>query len=93
MPAPLVPRACVLVCDSWGIGDAPDADAYGDDGANTLSHVAHAVGGLTVPALEALGLGCLAEIEGVADHAEPGTGTDARRRSPPARTRRPDIGR
>jgi len=73
VPAPLVPRVCVLVCDSWGIGDAPDADAYGDDGANTLSHVAHAVGGLTVPALEALGLGCLAEIEGVADHAEPGT--------------------
>jgi phosphopentomutase len=72
--APLVPRVCVLVCDSWGIGDAPDAAAYGDDGANTLSHVAQAVGGLSVPALEALGLGSLADIAGVADRAEPGTG-------------------
>ena len=33
MPASRVPRVCVLVCDSWGVGDAPDADAYGDAGA------------------------------------------------------------
>jgi len=33
----------VLVCDSWGVGDAPDADGYGDTGSDTLAHVARAV--------------------------------------------------
>jgi phosphopentomutase len=63
----------VLVCDSWGIGDAPDAAAYGDEGASTLPNVARAVDGLSVPALEALGLGLIADIDGVARRAEPGT--------------------
>jgi phosphopentomutase len=73
VPAALVERVCVLVCDSWGVGDAPDAAAYGDAGASTLSNVARAVGGLDVPALEGLGLGLLAEIDGVALRADPGT--------------------
>jgi phosphopentomutase len=63
--APLVPRVCVIVCDSWGIGDAPDAAAYGDDGANTLANTARAVGGLGAPALASLGLGLLTDVEGV----------------------------
>lgn len=66
-------KVLLVVCDSWGVGDAPDAAAYGDDGANTLGHVARAVDGLHVPNLEALGLGCLTEMEGVAAHALPGT--------------------
>jgi phosphopentomutase len=69
----VVPRVCVVVCDSWGIGGAPDAERYGDDEANTLSHVASAVGGLSVPTLEGLGLGFLGRIEGVAPRADPGT--------------------
>jgi len=73
VPAPLVSRVCVLVCDSWGVGDAPDADAYGDAGADTLGNTARAVGGLTVPALEALGLGLVEAIAGVAPRAEPGS--------------------
>jgi phosphopentomutase len=63
----------VLVCDSWGVGDAPDADAYGDGGSDTLAHVARAVGGLHAPALEALGLGLLSEIDGIVPRADPGT--------------------
>jgi phosphopentomutase len=63
----------VLVCDSWGVGDAPDAAAYGDEGASTLPNVAGAVDGLSVPALEALGLGLIADIDGVGRRAEPGT--------------------
>ena len=55
----LVPRVLVVVCDSWGVGDAPDAAAYGDEGSDTLAHTADAVGGLTAPNLEALGLGTL----------------------------------
>lgn len=72
MGAPLVPRVCVLVCDSWGVGDAPDASSYGDEGSDTLANTARAVGGLHVPNLESLGLGYLTGIEGVAPRAEPG---------------------
>jgi phosphopentomutase len=56
----------LLVCDSWGIGDAPDAQAYGDEGADTLGNTSRAVGGIHAPNLERLGLGHLAAIEGVA---------------------------
>jgi phosphopentomutase len=68
-----VPRVLVLVCDSFGVGDAPDADAYGDTGSNTLANCARAVGGLDAPNLGALGLGLLTPIEGVEPRAEPGT--------------------
>ena len=44
----------LLVCDSFGVGAAPDAAAYGDAGANTLSHVAGAVESLHAPNLAAL---------------------------------------
>src|SRR5512143_1422566 len=73
MPPPKVPRVCVLVCDSWGIGDAPDATAYGDEGSNTLANTARAVGGLDLPVLEGLGLGLLSEIDGVSPRADAGT--------------------
>jgi len=54
--------AILLVLDSVGIGAAPDADAYGDGGANTLVHVADAAGGLNTPQLERLGLGRCADV-------------------------------
>lgn len=59
-------RAAIIVLDGLGIGPAPDADLYGDQGSNTLGNVARAVGGLSVPRLETLGLGCCAELAGVA---------------------------
>jgi phosphopentomutase len=49
--------AILLVMDSVGIGAAPDAAEYGDAGANTLAHLATAVGGIHLPALESMGLG------------------------------------
>jgi phosphopentomutase len=58
-------RAFVVVLDAVGCGALPDADAYGDAGADTLAHVADAVGGLDLPALTALGLGNVAPIRGV----------------------------
>jgi phosphopentomutase len=58
-------RAAIIVIDGLGIGPAPDTDAYGDTGSNTLGNVARAVGGLTLPNLAALGLGNCAPIEGV----------------------------
>jgi phosphopentomutase len=67
-------RVLFLVCDSFGVGEAPDAAAYGDAGSNTLGHVASAVGGLNAPNLAALGLGTLSDVAGVpADRAGPGT--------------------
>lgn len=52
-------RAIVLVLDGLGIGAMPDVmDVRKQDvGTNTLAHVAHAVGGLQLPALARLGLG------------------------------------
>jgi phosphopentomutase len=68
-----VERVLLLVCDSFGVGDAPDAAAYGDAGSDTLGNCARAVGGLRAPVLEGLGLGYLTRIEGVRPRAEPGT--------------------
>ena len=45
----------VIVCDSVGCGDAPDAEAFGDAGANTLAHVIQAARP-RLPNLHALGL-------------------------------------
>ncbi len=55
----------ILVLDGVGAGSAPDADAYGDVGSNTLGNVARAVGGLALPNLQELGLGNLVAMEGV----------------------------
>ena len=64
-------RAFVIVIDACGAGALPDAADYGDAGANTLGHVAEAVGGLELPVLEALGLGSIMPLAGVAPAAEP----------------------
>jgi phosphopentomutase len=59
-----MPRACVIVLDAVGAGALPDADAFGDEGSDTLGNVARAVGGLDLPNLEALGLGNVEPLEG-----------------------------
>jgi phosphopentomutase len=59
------PRAIVLVLDSVGAGELPDAETYGDAGSNTLANTARAVGGLEMPNLGAMGLGNITPIEGV----------------------------
>jgi phosphopentomutase len=74
----LVARKVVcLVCDSLGVGEAPDAAAYGDAGADTLGHTAAANGGLALPNLGAIGLGHLTDVAGVAPAPSP-TGVVAR---------------
>jgi phosphopentomutase len=65
-------RAAVVVIDACGAGALPDTAAYGDPpDANTLAHVAEAVGGLRVPTLERLGLGSILPIRGVLPAATP----------------------
>lgn len=49
-------RVTLLVIDSGGIGDAPDAAHFNDGGANTIKHTAEAVGGLVLPNLSRMGL-------------------------------------
>lgn len=66
-----VNRVVLLVLDSCGCGGAPDAQRYGDAGADTLGHTAAAVGGLHLPSLARLGLGRIAQLEGVDPVAEP----------------------
>jgi phosphopentomutase len=58
-------RVILIVLDSVGCGDAPDAADYGDEGSNTLSNTARAVGGLKLPNLGRLGLGNITSIQGV----------------------------
>lgn len=59
-----MPRACIIVLDAVGAGEAPDAADFGDEGSNTLGNVARAVGGLDLPSLEAIGLGNVMDLEG-----------------------------
>jgi hypothetical protein len=58
-------RAFVVVLDACGVGALPDAADYGDEGSNTLAHLARAAGGLELPTLGRLGLGSILPLEGV----------------------------
>lgn len=57
-------RIFVIVTDSVGIGEMPDANKFGDVGTNTFVHTAERCGGLNVPNMNSLGLGDLAPILG-----------------------------
>jgi phosphopentomutase len=63
---PTFARVVLVVLDGLGAGEAPDAGLYGDGGSHTLANTARAVGGLGLPNLARLGLGCITEIMGVA---------------------------
>ncbi|HVD56503.1 MAG TPA: phosphopentomutase [Thermoleophilaceae bacterium] len=67
-----MPRASVIVMDACGVGALPDAGSYeGDEGSNTLGHLAERVGGLDLPNLERLGLGSILPLEGVPPAPDP----------------------
>lgn len=69
-----MPRAIVCLLDSVGIGGAPDAVTYGDEGANTVGHIAEwaaagkadreglRAGPLRVPNMDAMGLGAAIKL-------------------------------
>jgi phosphopentomutase len=67
----VTPRAFVVTLDACGVGALPDAAEYGDAGTSTLPHLAEAVGGVDLPVLERLGLGCIVPIAGVEPVAAP----------------------
>lgn len=66
-----VNRFIVIVLDSVGIGELPDAAEFGDMGSHTLGNTARVTGGLQVPKMEAMGLGNIAILDGVIPQARP----------------------
>ncbi|MBB6444296.1 phosphopentomutase [Bacillus benzoevorans] len=64
-------RIHVLVMDSVGIGEAPDAAQFDDIGADTLGHIAREKGGLNLPNLAKLGLANIKPITGVQPALQP----------------------
>lgn len=64
-------RIHLIVLDSVGIGESPDASAFGDEGADTLGHIGEAMGGLRMPNMGKLGLSNITEINGIPVADEP----------------------
>jgi len=64
-------RVILIVLDSCGVGELPDASIYDDQGSNTLGNTAKKVGGLNLPNLEKLGLGNIEPITGVLPQKSP----------------------
>ncbi|MDQ0157237.1 phosphopentomutase [Robertmurraya andreesenii] len=58
-------RIFLVVMDSVGIGEAPDAEKFGDSGADTFGHIAERMNGLHMPNMEKLGLSNIREIKGI----------------------------
>lgn len=58
-------RAIVIVMDSVGVGELPDAAAYGDQGSDTVGNIATRIP-LRIPTLRSLGFGRVARIGGAA---------------------------
>lgn len=62
-------RVFLIVLDSLGIGEAPDAADFGDEGTNTLRSASD--GGISLPILQWLGLGCIAGADTIPRVATP----------------------
>ncbi len=58
-------RIFLIVIDSVGVGEMPDAKDYGDEGANTIRNISLATNGIHLPTMENLGYGNLTDIKGV----------------------------
>lgn len=61
----------IIILDGVGIGELPDSQLYHDEGSNTLVNTALEVGGLSLPNLQALGLGNISTIKGMAEVDNP----------------------
>ncbi|MEH7073916.1 phosphopentomutase [Neobacillus drentensis] len=65
MAANTYKRIFIIVMDSVGIGEAPDAEKFGDKGADTFGHIAERMNGLNMPNMGKLGLSNIREIKGI----------------------------
>jgi len=64
-------RIHLVVMDSVGIGEAPDAKSFGDEGSDTLGHIAERMGGLKMPNIEKMGLSNIRPIKGISPVDKP----------------------
>lgn len=64
-------RIFIIVMDSVGIGEAPDAEKFGDKGADTFGHIAESMNGLDMPNIGKLGLSNIREIKGIEKARKP----------------------
>lgn len=64
-------RVFLIVMDSVGIGELPDAAAFHDTGAHTLGHIAERVEGFALPHLASLGLGNIAPLHNIPAASNP----------------------
>lgn len=64
-------RIFLIVMDSVGIGESPDANKFGDVGADTLGHIAQQMNGLHMPNMAKLGLSNIKPILGIEAQAAP----------------------
>ena len=64
-------RAVLIVLDSVGVGELPDAADFGDVGAHTLGHIAETVDGFDMPNMRSLGLGNIDTLPQLAAAASP----------------------
>ncbi len=64
-------RFLVLVADSAGCGEMPDAREYGDEGSDTIGNTSRAAGGLQLPVLGRMGLGHVTSVAGVPPDPRP----------------------
>lgn len=67
----MIDRVIWIVLDSVGMGEMPDADKFGDVGANTIGNISKAVGGLNIPNMVKLGLGNIDGMKGVEKYEAP----------------------
>ncbi|GAA0481586.1 phosphopentomutase [Salinibacillus aidingensis] len=64
-------RTFLIVMDSVGIGEAPDAQQFNDKGADTLGHIAERMNGLNMPNMGKLGLSNIRQIPGIEQANQP----------------------
>jgi phosphopentomutase len=67
----MIKRVVLIVLDSVGIGELPDAKDYGDEGSNTLGNIARLMKGFSLPNLQKIGLGNIEDIQGISSITEP----------------------
>lgn len=63
-------RVVIIVLDSAGIGELPDAGLYNDRGANTVGNIIKKAGDIKIPNLCAMGLGKISGVEGLSQEAD-----------------------
>jgi len=66
----LIERVILIIIDGFGVGELPDASHYGDQGSDTMGHIASQVG-LKIAHLEKLGIGNIKKIEGLTPAKNP----------------------